>query len=110
MAYDEELADRIRDALGDRDEVEERKMFGGLAFMVAGHMAVGVVGAELMVRLGEERATAALDEEHVRPMDFTGRPMHTMVYVAPEGIADRAALDGWVHRGVSFAESLPPKA
>ena len=110
MAYDKELADRIRDALGDRDDVEERKMFGGLAFMVAGHMAVGVVGTELMVRLGEQRAAAALDEEHVGPMDFTGRPMRTMVYVAPEGVADRAALEGWVRRGVSLAESLPPKA
>jgi len=74
MAYDDELADRIRDALSHRDDVEERKMFGGLAFMVAGHMAVGIVGAELMVRLGQERAAAALAEEHVRPMDFTGRP------------------------------------
>jgi len=110
MAYDEQLADRIREALGDRGDVDERKMFGGLAFMVAGHMAVGIVGTELMVRLGEEEADAAVDEEHVRPMDFTGRPMRTMVYVAPEGIADRAALEGWVRRGVSLAESLPPKA
>jgi TfoX/Sxy family transcriptional regulator of competence genes len=110
MAYDEQLADRIRNALGDRDDVEERKMFGGLAFMVAGHMAVGIVGTELMVRLGEEEADGALDEEHVRAMDFTGRPMRTMVYVAPEGVADRAALEGWVRRGVSLTESLPPKA
>ena len=110
MAYDEQLADRIREALGDRGDVDERKMFGGLAFMVAGHMAVGIVGTELMVRLGEEEADAAVDEEHVRPMDFTGRPMRTMVYVAAEGIADRAALEGWVRRGVSLAESLPPKA
>jgi TfoX/Sxy family transcriptional regulator of competence genes len=110
MAYDEELADRIRDALGHRDDVEERKMFGGLAFMVAGHMAVGIVGAELMVRLGEEKADGALAEEHVRPMDFTGRPMRTMVYVAAEGFAHRPALEGWVRRGVTFAESLPPKS
>ena len=109
MAYDEDLAGRIRDALGHGDDVVERKMFGGVAFMVGGNMACGVVGERLMLRLGEDGATTALEEQHVEPMDFTGRPMSTMVYVEPAGVATDAALAGWVARAVSFAESLPPK-
>jgi TfoX/Sxy family transcriptional regulator of competence genes len=109
MAYDEGLADRIRDALAARDDVTERKMFGGLAFMVAGNMCCGVIGSEAMLRLGEDGADAALDEPHTRPMDFTGRPMKAMVYVGRAGLEDGAALNGWVQRAVAFAESLPPK-
>jgi TfoX/Sxy family transcriptional regulator of competence genes len=109
MAYDEALADRIREALADRDDVTERKMFGGLAFMVGGNMCCGVIGSEAMLRLGEDGADAALDEPHTRPMDFTGRPMKGMVYVAPPGIDDEAAVRGWVERAVAFAGSLPPK-
>jgi TfoX/Sxy family transcriptional regulator of competence genes len=110
MAFDEALADRIRAALEGTPAVAERRMFGGLAFLVGGHMACGVIREELMVRLGDAGADAALDEPHVRPMDFTGRPLRSMVYVAREGIADDAALRGWVARGVTFAQSLPPKA
>jgi TfoX/Sxy family transcriptional regulator of competence genes len=110
MAYDETLADRIRDALADRDDVREQKMFGGLAFMVSGNMCCGVIGSEAMLRLGEDAADAALDEPHTRPMDFTGRPMKNMVYVAPEGLEDDAELRRWVGRAVAFAGSLPPKA
>ena len=84
-------------------------MFGGLAFLIAGNMACGIVGQDLMLRLGEERADAALDEPHVRPMDFTGRPMKSMVYVAAAGIATRDSLEIWVGRGVEFAAGLPPK-
>src|SRR5215211_1105574 len=109
MAYDEALADRIRDALAGRDVVTERKMFGGLAFMVGGNMCCGVIGSEAMLRLGEDGADAALDEPHTRPMDFTGRPMKGMVYVATPGIEDDAAVRCWVERAVAFAGSLPPK-
>lgn len=109
MAYDEGLADRIRDALGPVDGVRERKMFGGLAFMVAGNMACGIVGDELMLRLGDEGADAALDRENVRPMDFTGRPMHSMVFVSPAGVAADADLRAWVGAAVTFVRTLPAK-
>lgn len=109
MAYDEQLADRVRAALADRGGVSERKMFGGLAFMVDGHMACGIVGGELMLRLGPDGADAALAESHVRPMDFTGRPMSGMVYVAQAGLRDQAALGVWVERSLAFVATLPPK-
>jgi len=109
MAYDETLADRIRDALAGEDGVTERKMFGGLAFMVGGHMACGIVKEELMLRLGAEGADEALDRPHTRPMDFTGRPMTGMVFVSPAGLRG-AALARWVGQAVTFARSLPPKA
>jgi TfoX/Sxy family transcriptional regulator of competence genes len=109
MAYDEALADRIRDALAARDDVTERKMFGGLAFMVSGNMCCGVIGSEAMLRLGEDGADAALDEPHTRPMDFTGRPMKGMVYVAAAGVEDAPSVRLWVDRAVAFAGSLPPK-
>ena len=85
MAYDEALAERTRDALTGRESVSERKMFGGLAFMVGGNMACGVIGEDLMVRLEAEDAERALSEKHTRPMDFTGRPMKGFLYVAPAG-------------------------
>jgi TfoX/Sxy family transcriptional regulator of competence genes len=103
MAYDEALAERIRTALRGRDDVAERKMFGGIAFMVAGHMACGVINDDLMVRLGSDPDQAALAEPHTRPMDFTGRPMRGMVYVAPAGVATDADLARWVDRAVNAA-------
>lgn len=109
MAYDEKLADRIRDVLGPRTDVEERKMFGGLAFMLRGNMCCGIVGDELMVRVGADAFTEALARPHAREMDFTGRPSKGMVYVAAEGVRQRRALAGWVQRGVDYALSLPPK-
>ncbi len=108
MAYDERLADRVRDVLDVREGVTERKMFGGLAFMVCCHMACGIVGDELMLRLGAEGAESALERPHVRPMDFTGRPMKGMVFVGPGGLRG-AALSRWVGRAVGFVESLPSK-
>ena len=108
MAYDEMLADRIRTVLADTADVTEQKMFGGLAFMVRGHMVCGVVRDDLMLRLGPEAASAALARPHVRPMDFTGRPMSSMVYVEPTGIAGEA-LDDWVHAAAAHADQLPPK-
>ena len=108
MAYDEELADRVRVLLADEPGLTERKMFGGLAFMLNGNMACGIVKDELMLRLGAEGADAAHDEPHVREMDFTGRPMTGMVYVEPAGLDD-AGLRRWVEQAAGFARSLPPK-
>ena len=109
MAYSEELADRIRGVLAGRDKLSERKMFGGLAFMLSGNMACGVIGDELMVRVGAEQQDSMLAQPHARPMDFTGRPMKSMVYVGADGLESDASLATWVGRGVDFATSLPPK-
>jgi TfoX/Sxy family transcriptional regulator of competence genes len=109
MAYDETLAERIRDVLAARENVGERKMFGGIAFMVGGNMAVGVIGEDLMVRLDPADAERALAEPHVRPMDFTGKPMKGMIYVDSAGTATDEDLAGWVEAGADFAASLPPK-
>ena len=109
MAYDEELAERVREVLAARSEVSERKMFGGIAFMVTGNMACGVLGEDLIVRLGDEEAKKALNEEGVRPFDFTGRPMKTTVYVSPERTRDDGGLAEWVDAGADHAASLPAK-
>jgi hypothetical protein len=109
MAYDEVLANRVRAEIGFHPALDERKMFGGLAFMLAGNMACGIVGDELMVRTGPGCYQEALVRPHARPMEFTGRPMTGMVFVGAEGLDD-AALAGWVEMGVSFAASLPAKA
>jgi len=109
MAYDAALADRIRAVLAARDDVTERKMFGGVAFMVGGHMCCGISGEDLMVRLGEDAADAALDEPGARPMDFTGRPMKGYAFVGPEGTAADEALHDWVSRTLAFVDTLPPK-
>lgn len=108
MAYDENLADRVRAILAPEPRLGERKMFGGLAFMIDGHMCCGIVGSDLMLRLGHDGTEAALERRHVRPMDFTGRPMTSMVYVAPEGLRG-AALRRWVEKATAFARTLPPK-
>jgi TfoX/Sxy family transcriptional regulator of competence genes len=103
MAYDEALAERIRNHLSGRSDVSERKMFGGIAFMVAGRMAVGVIREDLMVKVGPEGNDDALAQPHARPMDFTGRPMHGMVYVAPPGTASDDDLGRWIDRAVAVA-------
>jgi TfoX/Sxy family transcriptional regulator of competence genes len=108
MAYDEDLADRVRAVLPDGEAVTERRMFGGLAFMLAGHMFCGVVKDTLMVRLGTDAAEEALDRPYVRPMDFTGRPMKGMVFVEPGGLLG-TALQQWVEAGAEYARGLPPK-
>ena len=109
MAFDEALADRIRDVLASRPELSERRMFGGIAFMLAGNMAVGVIGDDLMVRLDPADAERALEEPHARPMDFTGKPAKKMVYVDPQGTASDEELAKWVDAGADYAMSLPPK-
>ncbi len=110
MAYNEDVANRVRQALASADvEATERQMFGGLAFMVQGHMTVGIVGDDLMVRVGKEAHGDALALPHARPMDFTGKPMTGMVYVAAEGFADEADLRDWIQRGLAFTGALSPK-
>jgi TfoX N-terminal domain len=109
MAYDEDLANRVREQLAGETAVTEKAMFGGLAFLLAGNMAVGLSGDELMVRVGPEAGDDALAEPHTRPFDMTGRPMKGWILVAPEGLGSDAELSSWVGRGVAFARSLPPK-
>lgn len=109
MPYSERLARRLRDLFAGRPEVTERKMFGGLVFMVGGNMACGVHGDELMVRVGREAYADSLESPDARPMDFTGRPMRGFVIVAAAGIATTAGLSEWAGRGVAYAASLLEK-
>ncbi len=109
MAYDEGLTQRIREFLEGKAGVREKKMFGGVAFLIGGNMCCGVVGDELMVRVGPDAYDEALAQPHARAMDFTGRPMRGMVYVAVAGFEDDADLSAWIGRGVAFAASLPAK-
>jgi hypothetical protein len=111
--YDEMLAARVRNVLAADpdvgDKAVEKKMFGGLAFMVRGHMCCGITGENLMVRLGEAQELESLAEPHVRPMDFTGRPLKGFVYVEPEGTRSTKDLSKWVSRSIRHVASLPPK-
>jgi TfoX/Sxy family transcriptional regulator of competence genes len=109
VAYDEQLADRIRDVLAPREAVSEREMFGGIAFMVGGNMACGVNGDELVVRLEPDEAERALDEDAVRPFDIIGRPMKGWIAVSPDATAAYEDLTRWVEAGAAFAASLPRK-
>jgi hypothetical protein len=112
MAVDESVVERVRAAFARRlgaAAAEEKRMFGGVAFLVGGHMACGVVGDELMVRVGADQHAAALARRHARPMDFTGRPLRGMVFVAPDGFRTATALGSWIDAALQFATSLPPK-
>jgi TfoX/Sxy family transcriptional regulator of competence genes len=108
MAYDEGLAERIRLVLDER-RVVEKKMFGGLAFMLRDYMCCGVIDDRLMARVGPENYEAALARPHVSKMDFTGRPMKGYVYVEPDGVADDDDLRDWVEKCAAFVATLPPK-
>ena len=110
MAYDEELAERIRGMLGDRP-VTEKKMFGGLAFLVGGHMSVSASGrGGLLVHVDPARTPALLQEDGAEEFSMGGRgPMDGWLRVRPDALADDAVLQAWVERGVSYAASLPPK-
>ena len=108
MSYDEKLAMRIRVVLSERDDVVEKKMFGGLCFLVHGAMCCGLTKSDLMVRVGPKGYEEALAQRHARPMDFTGRPLKGMVYVAPEGLRSAAALARWVERGLAFVDGPKP--
>jgi len=109
VAYDEGLGQRVREALSSRSDLIEKKMFGGLCFLLGGNMCCGIVGEELMLRVGPEAYADVLARPHAREMDFTGRSMRGMVYVASPGLADDADLDAWLQPAVTFAGSLPPK-
>ena len=109
MAFDEDLAARVRDALVRQNGVKEQKMFGGLCFMLNGNLLVGVWKDALIARLGPDDAPAALGEPHVRVFDVTGRPMRNWVLVEPEGVEDDDQLAVWVERAVAFVRTLPRK-
>lgn len=109
MAYDEDLANRVRARLAEQDGITEKAMFGGLAFLLRGNMAVGISGDELMVRVGPDATDDALARPHTRVFDMTGRPMKGWILVARDGVKTSRQLGGWVRRGVQFAGSLPPK-
>jgi hypothetical protein len=109
VAYDEGLADRIREALRGRSGVTEKKMFGGLAFMFEDRMAVGIGGEDLMVRVGPEGFGRGLADPHARPMDFSGRPMVGDVYVDPEGVRTADRLRAWLERGIAFMRTVPAR-
>jgi hypothetical protein len=102
MAYDKTLTERVRQALGGRSDITERKMFGGVAFLLNGRMCCGVAGPDLVVRLVESEMVAALKRPHVRPMDLTGRPLRGFVFVSPRGCRTDAALETWVAEGLRF--------
>jgi len=109
MAYDEALAQRIRTTLPGIPGITEKKMFGGIAFMVDGNMACGVSKDNLMVRISPDATDAALAQPNVRLFDMTGRPMKGWVLVEPAGIEADDDLKRWIAQGVAFAQSLPPK-
>lgn len=110
MAFDEDLAHRIRAVMADLDvQSTELQMFGGLAYMVRGHMTVGIMGDDLLVRVGKEGHDDALAQPHTREFDFTGRPMSSMVTVTAPGLASDDDLATWVRRGLDFTATLPAK-
>ena len=110
MAYDEDLANRLRELLGDQDAVTEKKMFGGLAFLVHGHMAVAASGqGGLLARVGPAESDAALARPHAAPMEMRGRAMDGWIRVAPEGVRTKRALEPWVRRSLAYVRALPPK-
>ncbi len=109
MAFDEKLAERIRRSLGKRKGLAEKKMFGGIAFLVNGNMCCGVHRTEMIVRLAPEATDQALTERHTRLFDLTGRPMKGWLLVAPAGLKTDATLAKWVAVAAKYAGSLPPK-
>jgi TfoX/Sxy family transcriptional regulator of competence genes len=109
MGYNERLAERIRAILADERAISERKMFGGIAFLVDGKMCCGVLGDELVVRVGPARHEDALRKPHTRPMDFTGRPMTGMIYVTTAGVSRGPALRHWVEAGLTAARDAPAR-
>jgi len=109
MAYDQNLAQRIRNAVIHLPGLDEKKMFGGIGFLLHGNMACGVHGNNLIVRVGAEHYSQALAQPHARPFDLTGRPMQGWVMVAPAGVVSDSDLQAWLDQGVAFAATLPGK-
>ena len=109
MAYSESLAERIRVVVKGRRGISEKKMFGGVGFLLKGNMCVGIWKDSLIVRLGEEEGNAALLEEHVRPFDITGKPMKGWAMVEPDGLETDDQLKRWIEKSIDFVATLPPK-
>ena len=109
MAYNEQLAERIRAVFMKRKGVTEKKMFGGLTFLLRGHMCCGIADDDLVLRLGTAQGEQAVKKAHVRVCDFTGRPMKGMVLVGPGGYTTDRALQHWVQQAADFVSSLPAK-
>jgi TfoX/Sxy family transcriptional regulator of competence genes len=107
VAFDETLAQRIRKLLDARKDSVEKHMFGGVCFMIRGRMCCGIIDSSLMVRLDPDLADRLADQPHVRPMDFTGKPMRGYLFVDPEGIDSPKALKAWVDRSVAHVETMP---
>lgn len=107
MAYNEQLADRLRGVLGSDPRLEEKKMFGGISFMLDGQMCCGVMKDDLVLRVGAERTEAALAQPHTRVFDFGGRPGPGMIYVAAPGVASDEQLSGWVRQAIEYVERHP---
>ena len=109
MAFSETLAERIRQRLARRKNVEEKKMFGGIGILLNGNLLVGVWKDSLIVRLGPEQAEEALREPHVSEFDITGRPMKGWVLVEPKGVENDEQLKDWIERATTFVRTLPTK-
>ncbi len=109
MAFDEGLAERVRESLSDRLDLSEKKMFGGLCFLLGGNMCCGIVGEELMLRVGPDAYGATLALAHAREMDFTGRALRGMVYIGTDGLTEDSELERWLGIAVDFAGRLPAK-
>ena len=109
MAFNEALAERIRQRLARRKNVEEKRMFGGVGFLLNGNLLVGVWKDSLVVRLGPDEGDEALKEPHVKEFDITGRPMKGWVLIGLEGVKDDDQLSGWIQRAVKFVGKLPAK-
>jgi len=109
MAYDEGLAERLNEYFEDRNDVEVKKMFGGLCFMVSNHMCCGIIGDTLMARVGPDNYAECLSKKHAKEMDFTGKAMKGMVYIDSDGFAEDSDLRKWLGLCEKFVESLPPK-
>jgi TfoX/Sxy family transcriptional regulator of competence genes len=109
LSYDPEAAERVRRLLSGRDDVVEKKMVGGLSFLVNGNMCCGITGTALMVRVGAKSREQALCEPHVRPMQLGGRTLSGFICVEPAGFADDDALTSWMQRGLDFVSGLPAK-
>jgi len=109
MAYDEHTADRIRTVLKGKTPFNEKKMFGGIAFMVRGHMTIGIANENLMVRVGKDAHEEAVSQPHARPMDFTGKPMKGYIYVDPGGYPTDPDLASWIDRALAFNATMEEK-
>ena len=109
MAYDLALGERIARLLKYRKRIVQKQMFGGVCFMLNGHMCCGVAGKKLMVRVGPARYEAALCRPHARPMDITGRPLRGFIFVLPPGTSTQPSLKAWLELGFTYANSLPAK-